>query len=96
MTVEIHEVSESTNRKIEVKDVSGNLADPDTMEISIWKPDGTKDIDEVIMTNDSTGIFHYWYMVSDQAGIHKILFTATTAGIITKERDEFTAVADNL
>lgn len=88
------EIEESTKRKVEVYDVDGNLADPTTMVISIWKPDGTLDIDAVAMTNDSTGKYHYWYTVSDQVGTHKILYEATTGGKVSKQRDKFEAVAE--
>lgn len=88
------EVGESTKRKIEVKTAAGALEDPTTMTISIWKPDGTLDIDAVAMTNDSTGKFHYWYTVSNQVGKHKILYEATTGGKVSKHRDEFNAVSE--
>lgn len=88
------EVGESTKRKIEVRTAVGDLEDPTTMTISIWKPDGTLDIDAVAMTNDSTGKYHYWYTVSNQVGKHKILYEATTGGIISKMRDEFNAVSE--
>lgn len=91
---EVHEILESTNRKIEVKDVNGALADPTTMTISIWKPDGSLDIDAQLMTNDSTGVYHYWYTISDQVGTHKILYEATTGAYVSKKRDEFEAVAE--
>lgn len=88
------EIGEATKRKIEVKNAAGALEDPTTMLISIWKPDGTLDIDAVAMTNDGTGLFHYWYTVSDQVGTHKILYEATTGGKTSKQRDEFDAVAE--
>ncbi|MCK5616132.1 hypothetical protein KAR91_80455 [Candidatus Pacearchaeota archaeon] len=88
------EVGESTKRKIEVKTAAGALEDPTTMTISIWKPDGTLDVDAVAMTNDSTGVFHYWYTVSTQVGKHKILYEATTGGKVSKQRDEFNAVSE--
>lgn len=88
------EIGESTKRKIEVKTAAGVLDDPTTMTISIWKPDGTLDIDAVAMTNDSTGVYHYWYTVSDQVGTYKILYEATTGGKVSKQRDEFEAVAE--
>lgn len=88
------EIGEATKRKIEVKTAAGVLDDPTTMVISIWKPDGTLDIDAVAMTNDSTGVFHYWYTVSDQVGTYKILYEATTGGKVSKQRDEFEVVAE--
>lgn len=88
------EIGEATKRKIEVKTAAGVLDDPTTMVISIWKPDGTLDIDAVAMTNDSTGVFHYWYTVSDQVGTYKILYEATTGGKPSKQRDEFEVVAE--
>lgn len=88
------EVGEATKRKIEVKTTAGILDDPTTMTISIWKPDGSLDIDAVAMTNDSTGVYHYWYTVSNQVGKYKILYEATTGGRISKQRDEFNAVAE--
>jgi len=88
------EIGEATKRKIEVKTAAGVLENPTTMTISIWKPDGTLDVDAVAMTNDSTGVYHYWYTVSQQVGTHKILYEATTGGKISKQRDEFDAVAE--
>ena len=88
------EIGEATKRKIEVKTAAGALENPTTMTISIWKPDGTLDVDAVAMDNDSTGVYHYWYNVSDQVGTHKILYEATTGGKISKQRDEFEAVAE--
>lgn len=88
------EIGEATKRKIEVKTAAGDLEDPTTMTISIWKPDGAQDIDAVAMTNDSTGKFHYWYTISDQVGTYKILYEATTGGKISKQRDTFEAVAE--
>ena len=88
------EVGESTKRKIEVRTAAGALEDPTTMVISIWKPDGTLDVDGVAMTNDSTGVFHYWYTISDQVGTYKILYEATTGGKVSKQRDEFEVVAE--
>lgn len=88
------EIGEATKRKIEVKTTAGVLEDPTTMTISIWKPDGSLDIDAVAMTNDSTGKFHYWYTISDQVGTYNILYEATTGGKISKQRDEFEAVSE--
>ena len=88
------EVGEATKRKIEVKTTAGVLEDPTTTTISIWKPDGSLDIDAVAMTNDGTGLFHYWYTVSNQVGTHKILYEATTGGKTSKQRDEFEAVSE--
>lgn len=88
------EVGEATKRKIEVRNAAGALEDPTTMTTSIQKPDGSLDIDTAAMTNDSTGEYHYWYTVSDQAGTHKILYKATTGGKISKQRDEFEAVPE--
>ena len=90
------EIGESTKRKIEVRTAAGALEDPTTMTISIWKPDGTLDIDAVAMTNYGTGLFYYWYTVSDQVGTYKILYEATTGGKVSKKRDEFDAVGLHL
>ena len=88
------EIGENTKRKIEVKTAAGALDDPTTMVISVWKPDGVLDVDAVAMTNDSTGVFHYWYTIADQAGTYKILYEATTGGKVSKQRDEFNVVAE--
>lgn len=91
---ETHEIQESTNRKIEVKDVDGALADPTTMAITIWKPDGTVDVNAQVMTNDSTGVYHYWYLIADQVGTYRILYEATTGAYVSKKRDSFEAVSE--
>lgn len=88
------EVGEATKRKIEVKTAAGVLINPTTMTISIWKPDGSLDVDAVTMTNDETGKYHYWYTVSNQVGKHKILYEGTTSGRTSKHRDEFDAVSE--
>lgn len=88
------EIGESTKRKIEVRNTASVLEDPSVMVISIWKPDGTLDVDAVSMTNYGTGLFYYWYTVSDQVGTYKILYEATTGGKVSKQRDEFEAVAE--
>lgn len=88
------EVGEATKRKIEVKTAAGAFDNPTTMTISIWKPDGSLDVDTVAMSNDSTGVYHYWYTVSNQVGTHKILYEATTGGKTSKHRDEFDAVSE--
>lgn len=92
--MEIHEIQESTKRIIDITDIENIPASPDTVTITVWKPDKTKDVDAVSMTEDYTGRYYYWYTISEQIGTHKILFTATTGGLITKQRDEFMAVAE--
>lgn len=91
---EIHEIGESTKRKVEVRTTAGVLEDATTLTISIWKPDRSLDVDAVAMTNDSTGKYHYWYTTSDQVGVYKILYIDTTGGKISKQRDEFEVVAE--
>ena len=88
------EIEEATKRKVKVYDVDGNLADPTSMTITIWIPDGTKDIDAVAMTNDATGEYSYWYTIANQVGNYKILFEATTGGKVSKQRDNFDVVAE--
>ena len=87
------EIEEATKRKIEVKDVDGNYADPTTMKITVKKPDGAIDVDATLMTKDDTGKYHYWYTVSDQVGEHKILYEAEGT-VLSKQRDSFNAVAE--
>lgn len=91
---ETHEIGEATKRIIEVRNAAGALEDPTTMTITIWKPDGSVDVDAVLMDNDSTGKFHYWYTISDQVGTHKILYVATTGGRPSKQRVNFEAVSE--
>ena len=43
----------------------GILKDPDSLQISIYKPDGTVDINLAPMSRDDMGIWHYDY---DTAG----------------------------
>ena len=88
------EVGESTKRKIEVRTTAGVLEDPDSVTITIWKPDGSIDVDAVAMTKSETGKYYYWYTISDQVGTHKILYEATTGGRTNKQRDEFESLSE--
>ena len=88
------EVGEATKRMVEARTTAGVLEDATTMTITIWKPDGIKDVDAVAMTRDDTGEYSYWYTISDQVGKYSILYEDTTATHLTKLRDSFDAVAE--
>ena len=88
------EIGEDIKLTVEARTTGGVLEDATTMTISIWKPDGTLDIDAVAMTHDDTGKYSYWYRVSDQVGTHNILYLDTTSGHLTKQRDSFEAVSE--
>lgn len=88
------EIEEDIKLKVESRTIAGVLEDATTMKITIWKPDGTKHVDAVSMTNDSTGKYSYWYTISDQVGKYSILYEDTTATHLTKQRDSLEVVAE--
>ena len=95
--MEKHEIEESTERNAEVKDNNGNYVDADlgTMTITIWKPDGSKDVDAAAMTRDGVGRYSHIYLIGDQPGIYKILIRGVIGGsYVMKTRDEFEAVGE--
>ena len=48
------------------------LKDPDSLQISIYRPDGTKDINLAPMSRDSEGNWHYDYAtVGKRAGNYR-------------------------
>lgn len=44
-----------------VYNTSGALADASGLTIDIWDPDGTQQVDGTAMTNQSTGLYDYYY-----------------------------------
>ena len=95
--MEKHEIGESTERNAEVRDKNSDYvdADSDTMIITIWKPDGSKDVDAAAMTHDDVGKYSYIYLTGDQPGIYKILMRGVIGGsYVMKTRDEFEAVGE--
>lgn len=88
------EILEDIKLTVESRTTAGVLEDATTMKITIWKPDGSAHVDAVTMDHDATGKYSYWYTVSDQVGVHNILYEDTTATHLTKQRDSFEAVSE--
>ena len=66
-----------------------NLTDPTTsMKITITDPDGTAIVNDVAMTKDSTGTYHYDYLPV-KLGIYTVTYTATDTTRVSKHKDQF-------
>lgn len=80
----------------EVRDLAGALADPSTsMKITVTDPDGTVVVNDLSMTKDSTGQYHYDYTPGSSTvlGWHLVHYVATDGGRVTVEDDGFTLEA---
>ena len=50
-----------------IKDDDGVLADPTSVTIDIYDPDGTLEVDAAAMSKSATGIYEYYYHKDDTA-----------------------------
>ncbi len=75
--------------------LTGELTDPDTITITVKNPGGSIVVTEEVPTNDSTGKYHYNYLLSAEAskGNYKIIWTAVKDTIKTITHDSFEVVA---
>ena len=78
--------------------VTGALTNPGTsMTITITDPARvTKVVDTQAMVNDSVGKYHYDYTssVNAPAGVYVVNYVATDGGRVSKQRDQFSIVAN--
>ncbi|MEA1957611.1 MAG: hypothetical protein U9N01_04570 [Euryarchaeota archaeon] len=84
---------ETMRQNVEVTNVKGTLIDPDTIVITIIDPEETVKTDAQNMTKDSTGKYHYDYLLADDAlvGDWKTEIEAVK-GFTAIEQDEFTVM----
>lgn len=87
----VFDVGETVICSIEVRNSSGSLKSPTTMQIKITDPDNTTVVTTQVMQNDSTGLYHHDYTSSSSAitGEYNVTYTATDSSRITIQKDEF-------
>jgi uncharacterized protein YfaS (alpha-2-macroglobulin family) len=76
-----------------VKTSAGVLTDPATsMKITIYDPNDTVIVNDVAMTNDGVGLYHYDFASSSTyvMGTWEVYYTATDGTRISKTKDTFT------
>jgi len=62
----------------------GNLTDPDSLQITIYDPDGTEDVSLTGMSRDSEGKWHYDYQTSGKSkGFYRAQIKSTDGARIT-------------
>ena len=71
MDVVIEFIAKTTVRvRAYVYDDDGALVDPTTsIKVTIYDPDGTKQVDGIAMTKDVTGIYDYYYQTTTSTTI---------------------------
>lgn len=93
---DVYEFGETIRFAITIMDENDVLCTPETVTISIKRPNNTLDELNTSMINDSTGVYHYDFTanVDDTLGIYKINITAISSlNRVTITRDSFTLVA---
>jgi len=87
----ICERGETNLIKIKIKNTSNALVDPSTVSISISNPCSTKLVDEVLMAQDSTGIYSYYYNIAADAayGEYEVEIVTSSPTYINRYRDRF-------
>jgi len=84
---------ETVRQNVEVTDVNGILVDPDTIVITIHDTEGTAKADEQTMTKDSTGKYHYDYLLdADALAGDWTTELKAVKGFTAIEQDEFTVM----
>ena len=80
-------------QNVVVRDVNGALVDPDTIVMSIVDPEERVKIDAQTMTKDSTGKYHYDYLLATDAVTGKwTTEVKAVKGFTQIEQDEFTVM----
>lgn len=81
---------ETMRQNVEVTDVDGTLVDPDTIVITIIDAEETAKETTQAMTKDSTGKYHYDYLLAADAAIGKWeTEIKAVKGFTAIEQDEF-------
>ena len=84
---------ETMPQTVEVRDVDKVLIDADTIVITIADPEGTVKVTAEDMLNDSTGKYHYNYLLADDAVVGKwTTEVKAVKGETQMEQDEFTVM----
>lgn len=78
-------VGEHIECLLEIRDNAGNLVDPDTsILVSVYRPDGTLDVDGTAMTKTVVGKYTYTYNSAGKpVGIYRARFKTVDATKIT-------------
>lgn len=84
---------ETMRQSVEVTDTNGALVDADSIVITIVDPEDIEQVSAQAMTNDSTGKYHYDYLIAADAekGEWKTEIKAVK-GFTAIEQDEFTVM----
>ena len=86
----LYQAGETMRETATITDENGDLADPDTVVISIKKPDGTLDITDAAMTKSATGTYYYDYTIASDTGFYYASVKATgSSGRVTIVPDSF-------
>ena len=84
---------ETMPQKVEVRNETGALVDPDTIVITIVDPEETVEVIAQAMTKDATGKYHYDYLVAADAVVGKWRTEIKAVkGFTQIEQDEFTVM----
>jgi uncharacterized protein YfaS (alpha-2-macroglobulin family) len=84
---------ETVRQSVEVTDTNGALTNAESIVITIVDPEDTEQVSAQTMTNDSTGKYHYDYLIAADAekGKWKTEIKAVK-GFTAIEQDEFTVM----
>ena len=86
----LYQAGETIRITATITDSAGDAADPDTIVISIKKPDGTLDVTDTAMTMSATGIYYYDYTMASDTGFYYASVKATgSSGRVTIVPDSF-------
>ena len=84
---------ETMRQSVEVTDTNGALVDADSIVITIVDPTGTTQASAQAMTNDSTGKYHYDYLIAADAALGEWQTEIKAVkGFTAIEQDEFTVM----
>ncbi|MCK9569542.1 hypothetical protein M0R72_11435 [Candidatus Pacearchaeota archaeon] len=87
--MKIYESGDTIPRGVLVK-FNSILVDPDTITITITKPDGTVEINDTAMAKDSTGTYHYYFNpTTPQIGVYTVLYKAVDDTFTAQLKDLF-------
>ena len=84
---------ETVRQSVEVTGTNGALVDAASIVITIIDPEGTVQASAQAMTNDSTGKYHYDYLIATDAAKGEWLTEIKAVkGFTAIEQDEFTVM----
>ena len=84
------QIGETVICSITVKNDAGVLTDPaSSMKITITDPRGNTVVASQDMVKDSTGMYHYDYLVASAIRKYTVIYTATDGSRITIVTDSF-------